>query len=126
MKIGTWNVRHGLIRREHEIVNLIESEEVDVLFLTETDTGKVNASNFKLQGYETFTQSCENEDDTVRAIAIVKENCGAKIQLRPDLMSNMFPSIWLEVEDRYKSKSMIAGFYRQWSVTLYPPKLNKK
>ena len=58
LKIGTWNVRHGLIRREHEIVNLIESEEVDVLFLTETDTGQVNASNFKLQGYETFIQSC--------------------------------------------------------------------
>ena len=116
LKIGTWNVRHGLIRREHEIVNLIESEEVDILFLTETDTRKANASIFKLPGYETFTQSCEGEDDIVRVIAIVNENCGAKIQLRPDLMSNTFPSVWLEVEDRHKSKSLIAGFYRQWSV----------
>ena len=33
LKIGTWNVRRGLIRRELEIVNLIESEDVDVLFL---------------------------------------------------------------------------------------------
>ena len=115
LKIGTWNLRRGLSRREHEIVNLIESEGVDVLFLTETDTGKINASNYKMSGYKTFTQSCESEDDTVRVIAIVKENCGAKIQLRPDLMSNTFPSIWLEVEDSGQSMAS----------SQYPPKLSK-
>ena len=30
-------------------------------------------------------------------------------------MSEGFPSIWLEVQDRYKSKTIIGGFYRQWT-----------
>ena len=27
-----------------------------------------------------------------------------------------FPSIWIEAEDKYRSKSIFGGFYRQWSV----------
>ena len=38
LKIGTWNVRRGLVKRENEITNLLLTEELDVLFLTETDT----------------------------------------------------------------------------------------
>ena len=30
-------------------------------------------------------------------------------------MSEKFPSVWIEVIDKYKSKSLIGGFYRQWS-----------
>ena len=31
-------------------------------------------------------------------------------------MSKNFPSVWIDVIDKYKSKSLIRGFYRQWSA----------
>jgi hypothetical protein len=37
LHIGTWNVRRGLVKRENEITNLLLSDDLDVLFLTETD-----------------------------------------------------------------------------------------
>ena len=113
LNIGTWNVRSGLIRRENEINDILKTNKVDILFLTETDTK--NATSFNLQGYKTITQLCEREDSVVRIIALVKDNIGANIVERTDLMSKTFPSIWLEIRDKHKSKTMVGGFYRQWS-----------
>ena len=44
--IGTWNVRRGLIKRENEIINLLQTDNVDVLFLTETDTKFINTNSY--------------------------------------------------------------------------------
>ena len=44
------------MKRENEIVNLLQSEEIDVLFLTETDTKKSNVLNYKLNGFSTYLQ----------------------------------------------------------------------
>ena len=77
LNIGTWNVRSGLIRRENEINDILKTNKVDILFLTETDTK--NAKSFNLQGYKTITQLCECEDCIVRIIALVKDNIGVNI-----------------------------------------------
>ena len=34
----TWNIRRGLITREHELKNILNDEDIDVAFITETDT----------------------------------------------------------------------------------------
>ena len=114
--IGTWNIRRGLVKRENEIVDLLRSEDIDVLILTETDTKSFNTNAYKIQGYSTHIQLCENDEDLVRIIALTKENCGVDFNLRQDLMSRAFPSVWIEVIDKYRSKSIIGGFYRQWSL----------
>ena len=38
LRIATWNVKRGLIKRELEIKDLLKRENLHVLFLTETDT----------------------------------------------------------------------------------------
>ena len=38
LNIGTWNVRRGLVRRENEINDILKTHEVDIFFLTESDT----------------------------------------------------------------------------------------
>ena len=38
LNIATWNVRRGLISHENEIRDLLLTEEIDLIFLTETDT----------------------------------------------------------------------------------------
>ena len=115
IRIGTWNVRRGLVKRENEIRLLLQSEDIDILYLTETDSQKLNLNKYNITGFTTFLQLCEEEGDTVRIIALVRDNIGLDIKMRQDLMSNTFPSIWLEAQDEFKSKSMFGGFYRQWS-----------
>ena len=38
LKICCWNIRKGLVKRETELKMLLAEENIDVLFLTETDT----------------------------------------------------------------------------------------
>ena len=57
----------------------------------------------------------DTDMDTIRIVALTKEDCDVKIEIRNDLMSASFPSIWLEIQDQRLSKSMIGGLYRQWS-----------
>ena len=116
LKIGTWNVRRGLITKEIEISELMKSEDIEVMFLTEADTKKTSAENYKLQGFTTIAQRCEGEDDVVRIIALVKDDPSLRFKVRLDLMTETFPSIWIEVADKYKSSTIIGGFYRQWSA----------
>ena len=117
LSIATWNVRRGLVKRENEIVQLLMEEQLDVLFLTETDTKRINVCNYKIRGYSTLMQSGVDDLDTdiIRIVALKKDDCGVKIEIRNDLMSASFPSIWLEIQDQRLSKSMIGGLYRQWS-----------
>ena len=30
-------------------------------------------------------------------------------------MTESFPSIWIEINDKHKSKTLLGGFYRQWT-----------
>ena len=109
-------MRRGLIKRENEILLLLQSEDLDILYLTETDSKKINLSNYNLNGYNTILQSCEEENDTIRIIALVKDSPGLDIKERLDIMSKSFPLVWLEVHDKHKSKTVVGGFYRQWSA----------
>ena len=113
--IGTWNIRRGLIKRENEILEIITSQNIDILFLTETDTKRSNAEKFVIKGFNTVVQKVSKEDDVVRIVALVRENAGLEFKVRDDLMSVSFPSIWLEIQDKNKSSTLLGGFYRQWS-----------
>ena len=117
LSIATWNVRRGLLKRENEILQLLLAENLNILFLTETDIKRINVCSYKIKGYTTFMQSGEEDSDmdTIRIVALTKEDCDVKIEIRNDLMSASFPSIWLEIQDQRLSKSMIGGLYRQWS-----------
>ena len=116
LNISTWNVRRGLCVRENEIRNLLITEEIDVIFLTETDAPHSNAKDYMISGYSTHTQICESDGQMVRILALTKDSCGVEFKLQTNLMNCTFPSIWLEVQDKYKEKSIIGGYYRQWSA----------
>ena len=116
LNIATWNIRRGLLSKENELVNLLQSEELDVIVLTETDTKKINAQDYKISGYTTHVQSVEGDEDMVRVMALTKDNCGVDFELRTHLMSALFPSIWIEIKEKNGSKTLLGGFYRQWSM----------
>ena len=115
LRLGTWNIRRGLVRRENEIERLLLDEGLDLLFLTETDSKKMNIDNYKIKGFYIVTPEVTDEQDMVRIVAIVREEAGVEVKPCEGLMSADFPSVWLEVVDKWKSSTIIGGFYRQWS-----------
>jgi exonuclease III len=115
LNIATWNIRRGLVTRENELVDLLTTEEIDVIFITETDVRRGNVSGYKIAGFTTHLQNCNSDEDQVRIVALVKEDLCLNLKLREDLMNTAFPSIWLEIQDTFKSPTLIGGFYRQWS-----------
>ena len=44
--------KKGLVKRELELINLLNSEDIDIIFLTETDTKALcKESDYKIPGY---------------------------------------------------------------------------
>ena len=84
--------------------------------ITETDTISLRKEeNYQIKGYLTIFPERKNETSKIRIIAFVKESISTQIKIRNDLMSNVFPSIWIELINTIKKNTLIAGFYRQWS-----------
>ena len=116
MTCCSWNVKSGLIRRELEIRNLIENENIDVLFLNETDSNQLQTeSDFTITGVNTIFQKREDNCEKVRLICLVKESLMTNFTVRQDLMSTDFPSIWLEVNETNKQTVLLSGFYCEWN-----------
>ena len=78
----------------------MSKENLDILFLVETDTTQiVDEKDYALQGFKTFFQKKIDHKEKTRIICLAKEHevNASNIKLRLDLMSEKFPSIWLEV-----------------------------
>ena len=47
----TWNIRRGLITREAELKNILQTNQIDIMFLTETDSIIKNENDYCIDGY---------------------------------------------------------------------------
>ena len=69
-----WNVRRGLVLREIEIKEILCKEDIDIFFLTETDTKTIICeSDYKIQGFQTIFHERKNPNDVLRVICLIKE-----------------------------------------------------
>ena len=69
------------------------------MFLTETDTRNLsNEDSYVVQGYKTILPLKKPDNNLVRIVCLVKESLLTNIKVRLDLMSDEFPSIWLEYQ----------------------------
>ena len=111
-----WNIKRGLICRENEIINILKEENVDIMFLTETDSKTIKKdTDFQIAGYDTVLPLIEKDNDNIRIIALVSQKIRNKVKTRSDLMSDAIPSIWLEVKENVNKITLVSGFYREWS-----------
>ena len=102
---ATWNIRRGLITREKEISNLLLSEDIDLIFLTETDNKNIQKEdNYVIQGYKTILPLFNKSKPKIRIMALVRNEIANQVKIRSDLMSDQFPSIWIEYSDLNKKK----------------------
>ena len=55
LKIGSWNIKRGLVTKGTELKELLKKENFDVLFLNETDTKNVHSKeDYQITGYDTI------------------------------------------------------------------------
>ena len=98
LKICSWNIRRGLIKRELELKDMLNSEKLNIMFLVETDTKLSNGkSDYKIEGYATVLQKTNQSTDKIRIIGLVEEDTLKYTKIREDLMSTEFPTIWFEI-----------------------------
>jgi len=113
MTVCEWNVRHEIEFHETDIKLILSKEVVDVMFLTEVDSRTIHG-NFNIENYDTHYQKIENGKKT-RIVCLTKAGSDITFVARPELMSKLFPSIWIEARMANKKKYMICGFYREWA-----------
>ena len=103
LKCCTWNIRRGLLTKESELTHLLNNEKIDIMFLTETDSQNlINEDSYVIKGYKSFLPLKNPNINVVRIVCLVKENLLPFIKVRSDLMSEDFPSIWLEYQPDLK------------------------
>ena len=70
----TWKIRRGLLTKEKELREILNSEKVDIIFLTETDTKMLlNEESYKIQGYKTYLPLKKENCESVRILCLVNE-----------------------------------------------------
>ena len=98
---GTWNICRGLVTRENELIQLLDKEKIDILFLTETDTSKIESENdYVMNGYKTILPLRDDRSDKIIIMLLIKESIASEFKISVDLMSPNFPSIWLEKKQK--------------------------
>ena len=87
----------------------------DIAFITETDTKALNKEeDYQISGYKTVFPKRKNVFFKIRIIAFVNESISSQVINRSDLMSDEFPSIWLEIGNQIQKNTIVGGFYRQF------------
>jgi len=116
LKICSWNIRRGLIKREVELKNILKAEKVNIMFLVETDITMLNGKeDYKIEGYETILQKTDQNMEKIRIIGLIEEEMRNITKVRTDLMTKEFPSIWFEITRSKQKNLLICGFYREWT-----------
>ena len=78
-------MRRGLIKHEIAIKELLKNENLDVLFLVETDTKTLKSSSeYIFKGYDTILQKTNEKNPKVRTIALINNTISSEMVIMND------------------------------------------
>ena len=101
------------MKHEHEITELLHNEQLDILFLTETDSYLID-EEFKILNFKAITHNKSSQRQKTRILALVNDNIWNDIKKRDDLDISNYPIINIETKLKNNKKIIITGLYRQW------------
>lgn len=114
--ICSWNIKKGLIKREEELKEMLKSENIDIIFISETDTKELKTeADYQIAGYKTIFQKRKTDSNILRIICLIKDEIAESITTLDKIMSVDIPSIWIEFKDQKQMKTAIGSFYREWT-----------
>jgi hypothetical protein len=108
LKCAAWNIKRGFVIREAELKHLIESECLDIISISETDL-YYQTEPPRIEGFKSIPTKRSSLKQKVRLMTLVKNSLANAITVRLDLMSEDFPSVWIEIQ------GLLAGsVYKEW------------
>ena len=113
MNLAHWNIEGNIYKHETEIEKLLVEENIDIMFLSETDNRYID-TEFKMLNYKAFIHHKQNENDKTRLLALVKSDIENSVTQRNNLEIENYPIIYLEVTLQNGKKLIVGAVYRQW------------
>ena len=87
-----------------EIQDLLNSKNIDILFLCETDSRLIN-QDFKMLNYNALIHQKTNENNKTRIIALINDEISKDIIQRSDLEIEDYPIISIEINLKNNKKT---------------------
>ena len=116
LKIGSWNIKRGLVTKEIELKDMLIKEDFDIMFLNETDTKQILSNkDYQINGFDTIRPKISATNGLVRLICLVRTSLMEAVKICDEIMTDTFPSIWLEINLAGMKKTVIGGYYREWN-----------
>jgi hypothetical protein len=108
LRCAAWNIKRGFVIREAELKHLIESEFLDIISISEADLF-YHTEPPTIEGFKSIPTLRSSPKQKVRLMTLVKNSLANAITVRHDLMSEEFPSVWIEFQGL-----LIGSVYREW------------
>ena len=111
LKICHWNAGSShLVNKHNEIETVIASHKPHIIGISETSFhGLHSREDIQVEDYEVyFAKTLQNPDLDVSRISVFVHN-DVQSMLRPDLMSDKFSSIWLELGHKNQKKILVCN-----------------
>ena len=116
IKMCHWNGGSSyLINKMNEIEAVVSNYKPHIFGLSENCYSIDHSVDLtKIDDYEVyFAKTLENPSLNVSRVSVYVHN-DLQSKLRPDLMSDKFSSIWVEVGHRNQRKILVCNLYREW------------
>jgi hypothetical protein len=109
LRVCAWNIGRGFFAKEAEIADMAKNEHLDIISISEADQMyQLNPPTIK--GFKTIPTLRSGPLQKVRVLTLVKDSLFSQVKVRTDLMSENFPSTWIEVNGL-----LLCQFYREWA-----------
>ena len=83
----------------------MKNEEIDIIFLTETDTRAIKSTmDYQIEGYSTILPVKSDNNDLIRIVCLLKNELKNVLTPNLELMDVMFPSIWMNYKEENGKK----------------------
>jgi endonuclease/exonuclease/phosphatase family metal-dependent hydrolase len=110
LRVASLNCQNGVTNIELQMLALARENDVDVLYLQETEIPDSSADLFSLPAFEVFA---EKGKDNVRVLTLVKKNIFDSVtQLEPSSRDRW--EICLKVERNCCQPTVLVNFYCEW------------
>lgn len=122
IKISHWNKGPGFLQNKiPEIKNIINGLHPHIIGISEANLHQHHDHNLvQLEDYRLHSCSTINNPSLKTSRVVVYTHRSLVVKIRPDLMCDKYPSIWIEVGLPRHKKFLVGQTYREWQLPNQP------
>ena len=122
IQISHWNKGPGFLQNKiPEIKNIINGLHPHIIGISEANLHQHHDLNLvQLEDYHLHSCSTINNPSLKTSRVVVYTHRSLVVKIRPDLMCDKYPSIWMEVGLPRHKKFLVGQTYREWQLPNQP------